>query len=112
MMPVRLETTLISDEETSLTIPQFCALEKFSITYFYKLKRLGLAPKVVNPPGTNLHRITPAARRDWHQRMYLLGQEEEAQREAARRADTAARAGKIAAASPAHHSKRKRREVA
>jgi hypothetical protein len=100
---------IVDDETTSYTIQQFCALENFSPAYFYKLRRLGLAPRIVNPPGTNLHRITPDERRAWHERMYKAGKQTAARREAKRRTEIARHAGKIAAKLPSHHSNRYRR---
>jgi hypothetical protein len=104
----RADHNIGADDETSFTIQQFCALENFSIAYFYKLKQLGNAPRVVNPPGTNLHRITADERRAWHERMYEAGKQDAAKREAERRSEITRRAGKIAAALSTHHSKRGR----
>jgi hypothetical protein len=103
---------IIDDEETSMTIQQFCALENFSIGYFYKLKQLGMAPRVVNPPGTNLQRITADERRAWHERMYKATQKDAAKREAERRSEIARRAGKHAVTLLSHHSNRYRRAKA
>jgi hypothetical protein len=94
------------DEEPSMSLQRFMALEDMSTATFYDLKRRGLAPRIVNPPGTNWQRITAAERRAWHERMYKLGQKEEAKREAERRAALASRAGKLAAQSPLHRAHR------
>jgi len=108
-MPQPDKPTIGVEEESSLTIQQFCAVENFSIGYFYKLKQMGLGPRVVNPPGTNLHRITADERRAWHARMYEASTQDKARQEAARRSAITSRAGKIAAKLPSHHSNRKRR---
>jgi hypothetical protein len=92
--------TLSENEDRSISIGEFCLLEGFSLGYFYKLKKLGLAPKILHPPGTQIFRITAQARRDWHSRMEKEGQTKAAKQEAQRRTELGRRAGKAAAASP------------
>ena len=104
------EPTAIDDVGPSFTITEFCKLEKISLASFFKLKRLGLGPDVLIVPGTNIHRVTPASRKAWHLRMAELAQQEAAALERSRRVEHAARAGKAAAKSAAHHSNRGRRD--
>jgi hypothetical protein len=71
-----------------------------------KLKKLGLGPDVLRVPGTRIERITPEARQAWRERMAELAKSETAQLEAERRRAQAAEAGKLAAQSPNHVSRR------
>jgi hypothetical protein len=64
-----------SDPET-MTISEFCALEKISKPYFYKLKRRDLAPKVSRLPGLSKLRITRDARNEWRKAMDRRAQAE------------------------------------
>jgi hypothetical protein len=94
------------EDAKSHTIQEFCDLEKFSVGYFHKLKRLGLAPRVINPVG-RLMRITAEERRAWHERMYAAGQKTTAKKQSQRRSEASRRAGKAAAASPNFSRRRK-----
>jgi hypothetical protein len=90
------------DERHSLTIPQFCKVENISIYTYYKIRKLGLGPRELRVPGTNVARVTPKARQEWHERMQAHDVQEQAEREHERRAVIAKKAGTIAAASPLH----------
>jgi hypothetical protein len=92
----------------SKSVPEWCAFRGYSEATFYKLKRAGLAPAVLTIPGFNIPRITARADQEWQERMAALAQEKAAQLERERRADHARRAGKAAAQSPDHVSKRRR----
>jgi hypothetical protein len=46
----------------SETFAEFARAEGFSLSTFYKLKKLGLGPDVLRVPGTRIERITPEAR--------------------------------------------------
>jgi hypothetical protein len=61
---------------------------------------------VFHVPGTRIERITPEARQAWRERMAELAKSETAQLEAERRRAQAAEAGKLAAQSPNHVSRR------
>jgi hypothetical protein len=74
----------------------------------HKLKVLGLAPDEYIVPGTRVARITQEADAAWEERMRVLGRGEAARLESERRRTLAAAAGKAAAASPRHISKRAR----
>jgi hypothetical protein len=91
------------DFEPSSSIPQFCILEGISPATYHKMRRLGYGPRELRVPGTNVVRITAAARRDWHARLEELPESEETKAE--RRA-RASRAGKLAAESPLHPCRR------
>src|SRR5262245_39608672 len=96
------------NHERALTIRQFCILENMAVATYYKMRRLGYGPDEMRVPGTALVRITQRARRDWHARIEQLGKSEGAELEAARRHGQTAAAGKRAAESPLHVSKRRR----
>jgi hypothetical protein len=93
----------------SQTIPEFCASEKISKATFYDLKKRGLAPDVLEIRGSNIRRITAAARAAWHTRMANLASSEAAKLEHERRRELTAAAGKAAALSPLHISKQHKR---
>ena len=85
----------------SLSQDQFCWLENISRSKYFELKKRGLGPDVTDIDG--LQRITPESREAWHERMA-----ERAKGEAARRRELAVIAGRAAAASPLHISKRQK----
>jgi hypothetical protein len=97
----------VADDDRAYTVREFCVLERMSHTTFHKLQKAGLGPAVLRFPGMAFVRITAAARREWHARIAALAQEQDAQLEKQRRSALKSRAGKAAAASPAHVSKRK-----
>jgi hypothetical protein len=98
----------MSEIKRSLTVGEFCLVERFSKTAYYGLKSRGLAPDEFEIPGTRIKRITPEAHAAWRERMAALAQSEAAQLEAERRRAQAVAAGRIAAASPLHVSKRQK----
>jgi len=49
----------------SLSIDQFCEVEGFGRSTFYKLRNLGRGPKLDRVPGTTIQRITPEAHAAW-----------------------------------------------
>jgi hypothetical protein len=49
--------------EPSLTIPEFCALEKISRVFFYELAKRGKAPLTYYAGAAR--RITPEAHQEW-----------------------------------------------
>lgn len=93
------------DPNRSLTRLEFCHVENMSPTKYHGLKAKGLGPEELNVDG--MIRITPEARAAWRQRMAQLAQSKGAQLEAARRRAQATEAGRIAAQSPRHVSRRK-----
>ena len=94
------------DRNRSESIPEFCLAEGISKSSYYKLKKLGLAPDELRPPGTAIVRITTQARTAWHLRMEELRKSQATELEAARRRAQTAAAGKAAAASLRHVSRR------
>ncbi len=90
----------------SRTIREFCAIENISITAYYELKKRGLGPDELRVPETKIVRITADAHNAWRQRMAELKQSRAAELEAERRRELASIAGRAAAASPLHASKR------
>lgn len=99
--------TYVSDVGPSMTIREFCALERMSKVTYHKLKRNGLGPDELRAPGMTFVRITPAARLDWHARMAEMRKSEAVEKERQQRSDACRVAGKLAAASPNHHSKKR-----
>ena len=96
------------DVERSLTKAEFCEVENISHASYHKMKKAGYGPSEVRIPGMALARITPQARREWHERIKQLQDDKDLQLEAERRSIQTSEAGKRAAASPRHISKRKR----
>jgi predicted DNA-binding transcriptional regulator AlpA len=47
----------------ALSIPQFCARNNISRSFFYKLKKRGKAPRTMDVDGRRI--ISPEAERDW-----------------------------------------------
>jgi hypothetical protein len=92
------------DDQRAFSLTEFCRVENFSKSFFYALRKRNLAPAISDIGG--LLRITPQARQAWHERMAALAKSEAAQLEAERRRELAVIAGKAAAASPRHISRR------
>jgi hypothetical protein len=91
---------------SSKTIVDFCREEKISKSVYYDLKKRGLGPDEFEIPSTRIKRITPEAHAAWRARMAELAKSEAAKLEADRRREIAAVAGRIAAQSPRHISRR------
>jgi hypothetical protein len=89
------------DPNASYTIDEFCAAERFGVTFYYRMRKLGLGPVEHCPPGTKTVRISPAARDEWHRKMKVMRLEENEVRSALR--EKAVRAGKSSVASPKHY---------
>src|SRR5437868_1215196 len=102
-------TSPVEEEGPSSTIVEFCRLEALSLASYHKLRRAGLGPEVSVPSGP-IVRITAKSRREWHARMAELSRQEAAKLEQRRRVEQARRAGKVAAASPDHVSRKPRRK--
>jgi hypothetical protein len=94
------------DPNRSLTRLEFCYVENMSPTKYHGMKSKGLGPEELNVGG--MIRITPEARAKWRERMTELAKSEAAQLESERRRELAIHAGKAAAESPLHVSKRRR----
>jgi hypothetical protein len=96
------------DPRRSLSQQEFCWLENISKAKFYELKKRGLTPDEIDIDG--VLRITPESREAWHARMAELAKGEAARLEAERRRELAVIAGRAAAQSPLHVSKRKQQK--
>src|SRR5262245_27826989 len=110
LMPNRAELTdadWSDDGEPSKSISEWCTAEGISTATYHKLSRLGGRPRDLRVPGTRVVRVVES-RRSWHARMQKRAQERTAQLEQERRREQASRAGKLAAASPAHICRRRR----
>ena len=103
-----MDTAADKDRNRTESIPEFCLAERISKSSYYKLKKLGLAPDELRPPGTAIVRITTQARTAWHLRMEELRKSQAAQLEGARRQAQTAAAGKRAADSHLHISNRRK----
>jgi hypothetical protein len=88
-----------------------CAGERISLSSFYEMQRRGLGPELLEVLGTKIRRVTAEARAAWRVRMTKLAQSEAAQLEAQRRREIAAVAGRIAARSPLHISRRRQNDA-
>jgi len=67
------------------TLAEWLARRRWKHAKFYEMKRRGLAPDTLRPPGTSHVTITPAADAEWERRMYELAQSDEAKLEEERR---------------------------
>jgi primosomal protein N'' len=84
----------------------------YSKSNYFKMKKAGLTPELLIVPGFNTPRITPRADREWEKRMAALAQEKDARLERQRRVEHARLAGRAAARSEKHVSKRRTRRSA
>ena len=96
----------MDESERSMTPAEWRWKRRVSKSSHHKLKNLGLAPEETIVPGTKIARISPDADQRWEARMARLAETEAAQLEAKRRRELAVVAGRAAAASPRHISKR------
>jgi hypothetical protein len=97
----------MDDKNRSMTRVEWCRHRNVSKSTFYKLKRLGLAPVEDSIPGTRVARISAESDQRWLERMAELSREDAAQLELTRRRELAVIAGRIAAQSPRHVSRKK-----
>ena len=94
------------DPRRSLSQKQFCWVENISLAKYFELKKRGLGPAITDIDG--LQRITPESREAWHERMAERAKGEAARLQAERRRELAVIAGRAAALSPKHVSKRQK----
>jgi len=107
-----ISDTGVPKDERSMTIKEFCALERMSLATYFKFQRNGVGPNEVRGAnGMRFVRITPSARREWHLRMNELQQGQAVELEHQRRVEMCRRAGKKAAQSVCHVSKRGKRSA-
>jgi hypothetical protein len=104
------------DDRRNRMQADFCYIERISKASYADLKRRGLGPQELRIPDSKIIRITYDAHVEWRQRMAELAQSEAAVLERERRRQLASVAGKRAAASLKHISRRRsnprRNEVA
>ncbi len=110
--------TDFSEDQPSKTIGDFCEAESISLPAYFSLRRKGLGPEELRPPGTRIIRITAQAHHEWRARMQELAQSRQAKLEAARRRDQTVEAARRSvesrrakAASTSPTSRRPRMEV-
>jgi hypothetical protein len=94
------------DPQRSLSLGEFCYAERISKSKYYALKRKQLGPHEISIDG--LIRITAQSYAAWRARMAELAKGEAARLEAERRRELAVIAGRLAAQSPNHVSRRAR----
>ncbi len=92
------------------TIDDWRKAEALSKASFYKLGKLGLAPHTYRVPKTKIVRVTES-HASWRERMTALSASKAAELETARRRELASVAGKRAAASADHVSRRRGKRV-
>jgi hypothetical protein len=104
------EDFTIDADQCDWTRQEFCSRKRISKSTYLKMKKAGLAPEetVLMLPGFNLVRISAQARRDWNRKLAELRQSKEAELESARRQAQVETAGRLAAQSPNHVSRRAR----
>jgi hypothetical protein len=98
----------VEARERAYTIPEFCEVEHWSLSTYYKRQRRGLGPEETRYPDSPMVRITPEQRRAFHEKMQALSQTYAEELEQHRRSAYAVQAGRAAAASPLHISKRRK----
>ena len=100
--------TTVPIDERDWTPQEWRIRKHISKSTHLKMKKAGLAPEeeVVILPGFNLVRITARARADWERKIAELRQSKEAALESARRQAQVEAAGRLAAQSPNHVSRR------
>ena len=81
------------DTERSLTKAEFCKLERISNATYHKMKNAGYGHSSVRVPGLSIARITPQARRDWHEKIAEWQTEKRLKVEAERRSAQTRRSG-------------------
>jgi hypothetical protein len=93
-----------TDIGPDLSIRKWCAKRGYSVTVYYNLKKRGLAPEVICPPGVKTPRITQRADAEWEEKMRALAASDEARREAERRTEQTRAAVKVAIQNGTHVS--------
>jgi hypothetical protein len=94
------------DDGPDETIGQYCDRKHISRATFHKQQRLGIGPKLTRYPHSNMVRISRKASRENDALIAELAQQEDAKLERQRRVEQASAAGKAAALSPRHVSRR------
>src|SRR5262245_42383940 len=100
------------EAEPSLSIPQFCAAEGISTTFYYCHVRPHGLVNEMRLPGSKMVRISPEERKRYHERVEARAKEVEAKLERERHAAQSRRSAKISAEGPNHVSKQKKAAAA
>jgi hypothetical protein len=96
--------------EPSFKIADFCKAEGISLATYHKMRKAGHGPQEMRVPNTTIVRITPEARKEWHERLKQLAATPSAMK-FRRKIETRARnAGKAAIASPKHPSRSRKQQ--
>jgi hypothetical protein len=98
------------EQERCFTKQEFCDRNGMSLSTFYKIQRNGFGPKMVRIPGMRFAVVTRKAEREWLAEREEYSETEAAKIEAQRRSAAAKVAAEIAAKSPRHYSKTKKRK--
>ena len=116
-----LSVNKLATEELPLSINELCKLERISRSKYMAMRRAGLGPAETRYPDITLPdgrikqnktiRITPQARRDWHEKLAEWQNSAAAQLEQARASERAKLLGKLATKSEQHISKRAKRRA-
>jgi hypothetical protein len=102
-----IEPVTSFDDPRSRTISEFCGIEHLSLTSYYTLKKHNLGPDELRAPGLKIVRVTAEAHAAWRERMAQLAASKDAALETERRREFARIAGKRAAESADHVSRRR-----
>jgi hypothetical protein len=96
------------NERSAFTVDQFCVRNQISKSSWFKLRRAGLAPRVLMIG--NSARITREAEAAWQRRMERAAEGREERLRVERRRASARIAGRAAAESPNHISRQRERQ--
>jgi hypothetical protein len=91
---------------------EFCKRANISMSAFHSMKRSGNGPEETYYAGSNVARISIEAYHAWQAKNEAWSKSKEVKLEIARRRENAIAAGKKAAESPKHVSKRGKRAAA
>jgi hypothetical protein len=95
--------------EASMTINDFCLVERISRATFFKMQKAGYAPETLRVPGLATVRITAKARREWQQRLAALKDDIQIEKKREETVNIARRAGKLGGAPKHRRTTRARR---
>jgi len=93
------------DTNPNLLLPELCAVDRISLTTYFKMKKLGIGPRETH--FLDAIRVTPEDRRAWHRKLQKQHEKKSSQLAQERRNAMRRIAGRMAAASPRHVSKRR-----
>jgi hypothetical protein len=107
-MPVAVNEAKLKNFEKSLTIPEFCHLERMSEPSYYLLKKRKLGPEELR--YLSMVRITPKAREQWHKRMAKHAKSRAAKLEEQRLRAHAKTAARASVESPNHIQRQRKKQ--